>query len=419
MPAVTSADPGLLASLGVALALGLLVGLEREWSKDRVAGIRTFALVTLSGALTAFLGQTFGGWVVAAAIIGLTVMILMGNLPLIRGARPDLGLTTEFAMIVMFFTGMLTVMGEIIVAVVISGAVMVLLQGKKTLHHMVHRFGADDLKAIARLVLIGLVILPVLPDRSYGHYGVLNPFSIWLMVVLIVGLSLAAYLAGKFIGPRQGLLVAGILGGLISSTATTVSAARRSAAAATLAHTQGIVVLIASVTVFIRVLVEIVAVAPDSAAGMIPPLALMMLWMAAVTGICWLLLRKKLEHTTQQGPPSEMKGAILFGLLYALVLLGVAIAKEHFGQAGLYAVAAISGLTDMDAITLSTSKLVDGGQLDSAAGWRLILTGGMANLVFKGVLAATLGSRVLAWIVAAGFGASLAGAGLILGFWGA
>ncbi len=417
MPAETASDSGLLAALGVALALGLLVGLEREWSKDRVAGIRTFALVTLSGALAAFLGRSFGGWVVAAAIVGLTVMILVGNLPLLKRGQPDLGLTTEFAMIVMFFTGMLTVTGQTIVAVVVAGVVMVLLQGKKPLHHMVHRIGADDLKAIARLVLIGLVILPLLPNRSYGPFGVLNPFAIWLMVVLIVGLSLAAYLVGKFMGPRQGLLSAGILGGMISSTATTVSAARRGAKVAALAANEGIVILIASATVFVRVLGEILVVTPKSAPGMMPPLALMMVWMIAVTAGCWLLLRNRLGSHAEQSPPSEMKGAIFFGLLYALVLLAVAVAKERFGQAGLYAVAAISGLTDMDAITLSTSKLVDGGQLESATGWRVILVGGMANLVFKGALAAALGGRALGRIVAAGFAASLAGAGLILAFW--
>jgi uncharacterized membrane protein (DUF4010 family) len=112
-----------------------------------------------------------------------------------------------------------------------------------------------------------------------------------------------------------------------------------------------------------------------------------------------------------------MKGAVMFGLLYALVLLGVAAAQHNFGQAGLYTVAAISGLTDMDAITLSTANLVNGNHLDAGTGWRIILTGGVANLVFKGIMVASIGSRALAGYVAAVFGLSILGAGLIAWLW--
>jgi uncharacterized membrane protein (DUF4010 family) len=404
-------------ALGLSLALGLLVGLEREWSKDHVAGIRTFALVTLSGAMAALVAGTFGGWVIAAGIVCLTVMILIGNLPALKSAEADTGLTTEFAMLVMFFNGMLPLFGHTAVAVVVAGAVMVLLHGKQPMHGLVHRIGAEDLRAISRLVLIGLVILPVLPNQEYGPYGVLNPFKIWLMVVLIVGISLAAYLVGKIVGPRKGVLVSGLLGGMISSTATTASLSRESKKTTTGARLLALVIMIASTVVFARIIAEIIAVAPGYWKVMVPPLAAAMVWMSAVALGCWFLARKEKVPSDNREPPSEIKGAVAFGLLYALVLLGVAVAKQHFGNTGLFTVAAISGLTDMDAITLSTANLVNSGNLNPSIGWRVILTGGAANLVFKGILAAVLGTRQLSGWVAAGFAAALVGAGLIAWLW--
>ena len=416
-PAGQIPNAEIFPALGVSLALGLLVGLEREWAHDRVAGIRTFPLVTLSGALAVLVAGTFGGWVVAAAIICVTVMMLIGNLPTLRTADTDRGLTTEFAMLVMFFNGMLPMLGHKMVAIVVAGAVMVLLQGKKALHEAVHRIGEEELRAISRLVLIGLVILPLLPNEGYGYYGVLNPFEIWLMVVLIVGISLVAYLVSKFIGPQRGVLASGILGGLISSTATTASLSRQSKEPKAAARVLGLVVMISSTVVFLRLIAEILAVAPGAGGVMVPPLAAMMVWMLLVTFGCWWLARRDFVNQSAHAPPSEIKGAVMFGLLYALVLLAVAVAKQHFGSAGLYTVAAISGLTDMDAITLSTASLVKGGHLEGSTGWRIILTAGASNLVFKAALALALGSRLMGILIAAGFGASLLGAGLIAWLW--
>ena len=404
-------------ALGVSLGLGLLVGLEREWAKDRVAGIRTFALVTLTGALTALVGQEFGGWIVAAAIVSLTVIILIGNLPKFATPGAHAGLTTEFAILVMFFAGMLPMLGRTAVAVVVGGAVMVLLQGKKPLHEIVYRIGEEELRAIARLVLISLVILPVLPNQGYGYFGVINPFKMWFMVVLIVGISLVAYLVAKYVGPQRGVLLSGILGGLISSTATTASLSRESVAPGAGARLPALVVMISSTIVFGRLVAEICAVAPGAAAVMAPPFVAMLLWMALVSAGCWWWAKGEFSRALRQDPPSEIKSAVMFGVLYALVLLAVAVAKQHFGSAGLYAVAAISGLTDMDAITLSTASLVNGGHLEASTGWRVILTGGVANLVFKAILALSLGSRAFAGIVAAGFGIALAGTGLIAWLW--
>lgn len=412
-----SQTPELLKSLGTALGLGLLVGLQREWVRARIAGIRTFALVTLFGGLSGVLSFTLGGWVIAAALAACAAIVILGNLADAKGPNPDVGLTTEISILVMFAVGAVAVLGHRLEAVVCAGTVMVLLQSKEPLHGMVRRIGESDLREIGRLVLAGLVILPLLPNREMGYLGVLNPFKAWLMVVLIIGISLSAYLAGKAFGGSKGAVLAGVLGGLISSTATTASVARRSRAAGTAGRSLAAVTLIASAVVFVRVIAEVVIAAPGAWPAMLPPLGAMMVWTALVAFAMTRLAAKAGQAGAEEDTPSELKGAVMFGLLYVAVLYGVALAKEHFGTAGLYTVAAISGLTDMDAITLSTSGLVQSGHVEAATGWRVILLGGIANLAFKAGLVAVLGVKGYIRPALAGFAAALAGGGAILAFW--
>ena len=417
MPPDLTNNTELLQSLATALGLGLLVGLQREWEQNPVAGIRTFALVSIFGALCGIMGIAYSGWVIAAAFIAFAAMVILGNVSHFHGKETQSGLTTEMALLVMFAVGIITVHGHRMLAVVTAGTVMVLLQSKNRLHAMVRRFGEDDLREIARLVLAGLVILPALPNRAMGYLGVLNPFAIWLMVVLIVGISLAAYLAGKFLGGAKGAALAGLFGGLISSTATTASLARRSGDRGASGITLAAISLIASAVVFLRVIAEVMIAAPSEFTKMLPPLLAMTFWFGLVAAVAHRIAEKSGKHTADESPPSELKNAVLFGLLYAVVLVIVAAAREHFGHSGLYIAAALSGLTDMDAITLSTSRLVTTGHLEPSMAWRMILVGGMANIAFKMGLAATLGARAFIKPVLIGFAAALAGGVAILVFW--
>jgi len=417
MPATLPDTAELLQSFGTALGLGLLVGLQREWVQNRVAGIRTFALLSLFGALCGLLGLVYGGWVIAAALVAFVSIVIIGHLAEMKNKEPDSGLTTEMAMLVMFATGIITIHGHRLIAVVIAGSVMVLLQSKKPLHDMVRRIGEDDLREIARLVLVGLVILPALPNREMGYLDVLNPFAIWLMVVLIVGISLAAYLAGKFLGGTKGTALTGILGGLISSTATTASLARRSRDHGACGISLAAITLIASAIVFVRVIAEVAIAAPAHLQKMLPPLLAMMFWFGLVAAIAHRISEKSGKHVADESPPSELKSAVIFGLLYAVVLLVVAAAREHFGDSGLYIAAAISGLTDMDAITLSTSRLVSTANLDTTTAWRMIIVGGMANMLFKAGLVLVLGARAFIKPVLLGMGVALLGGVAILVLW--
>lgn len=404
--------------LAIALGLGFLVGLQREWATKELAGIRTFPLITLLGAMSALLADAVGEWVVGAAALALAAMIVMGNVVKLRAGQLDAGITTEVAALVMFAVGAALMLGHTAVAVVVGGLVAVLLHWKRPLHRLVGRFGRDDLQAVIRLALIGLVILPILPNRSYGPYGVLNPFQIWLMVVLIVGISLAAYVAYRLLGARRGTLAGGLLGGLISSTAATVGYARETRVVPSQAQAAGVMIVLASTIVFVRVLVEIAIVQPGMLSVTAPPLLIMMVFMAALAGGMFVRSQGQVgDARGEREPPSDLKAAIVFGVLYAVVLVAVAAAKEHFGAGGLFVVAGLSGLTDMDAITLSTAQLVRSDRLQAAIGWRIILVGAMANLVFKGIAVAALGHPRLALRIAAAFGAALLVGALLLAFW--
>ncbi|HKI05724.1 MAG TPA: MgtC/SapB family protein [Thermoanaerobaculia bacterium] len=403
--------------LAVALGLGLLVGLQRERADSAIAGIRTFALITLFGALAAQLGRVFGGWVVAAGLLVVAAFVVSGNLVRLRKGEAEPGQTTELAAVLMYGIGAWVVVGAMPVAVALGGTVAVLLHLREPLHRLVGRIGEGDLKAIMQFVVIALVILPILPDQAFGPYGVLNPYQIWWMVVLIVGLSLLGYVAFKLFGSGAGTVLSGVLGGAISSTATTVTYARRTREAPESSRLAALVVMIASTVVFVRLLVEVALVARGRFLELAPPLAAMLGVAVALSLAAWLAGRREKAEPPEAGNPAELKSALVFGALYAVILLAVAFAQERFGKAGLFTVAALSGLTDVDAITLSTARLVSGGGLDPGTGWRAILLAALSNLVFKAGLVAVLGSWRMFGRIAVLFGAALAAGGLIFWFW--
>ncbi len=389
--------------LGIALGLGLLVGMQRERVASRLAGVRTFALVTLSGALAAYLAQPLGGWVVAAGLVSLAGLMVVGNLAKLEGGKIDPGLTTEVAMLLMFGVGAFVVVGPPAVAIAVGGTAAVLLYLKPQLHGLSERIGDDDFRAIMQFALITLVILPVLPDRAYGPFQVLNPREIWLMVVLIVGLGLSGYVAYKLLGDRSGTLLAGLLGGVISSTATTVSYSRRAAATPSAADLAALVVILASGVSVVRVAIEVGVVAPGFLRTAALPLGLLLATFVVYAIALWRRREDAETEAPEAGNPSELKPALIFAFLYAAILVAVEAARRYFGEAGLYVVAAISGLTDMDAITLSTSNLVSAGRLEAAVGARLVVLAAMANLVFKAGLVAFLGSRSMLLRVGLGY----------------
>ena len=394
-------------ALGIALGLGLLVGMQRERAASRLAGFRTFPLVTILGVLCAELGRTRGGWLIAAGLMALAGLIVASNHVRLSAPDADPGLTTEAALLVMFGVGAYLVGGHRSVAVAVGGVVAILLHLKSELHALARRIGEDDFRAIMQFVLISMVILPVLPDQAYGPFQVLNPRHIWWLVVLIVAISLGGYMLYKLFGNRVGLVLAGVLGGLISSTATTVSYARRSGTTPGNAGSAALVIMLASTVVFVRVLAVAAAVSQALFMAAVVPLAIMIVLGTGLSALLWLRTPTHTLEMPTHSNPSELKSALVFGALFALVLLATAAAKHQFGDRGLYVVAALSGLTDMDAITLSTARMVNAGEIPPETAWRLILAASMSNLVFKAGVVGVLGGHGLFGRIAVRFGIAL------------
>lgn len=405
----------ILQNLGVAVGLGLLVGLQREYTDNPTAGIRTFALITLLGALAGILHAIAGPWVIAAGLASLAALVYGANLIKGHDGRAGLGMTTSVSILVMYVVGVMTMLELRSVAVVVAGGVMVLLQSKHTLHTLVDRLGEKDIRAIMQLVLIALVILPILPDRTYGPFDVLNPKQIWLMAVLIVGISLGAYVAYKAVGPRGGSLVHAVLGGLISSTATTVSAARQSVVSKNDAWTATMIIVVAAAISLARVMGLVAAFAPSHYRPIFLPLSIILFVWVALGVVGWIRSRNSELTPDEHTNPANLRTGFVFAALYAVILFAVAAAKHYLGNRGLFIVAGVSGLTDLDAITISTARITELGEVAAGITWKVILIAMMSNTVFKLGTVAALGSKKLLLRVGVFFAVALVASGVVLG----
>ncbi len=323
------------------------------------------------------------------------------------------------------------VVGPLSVAVAVGGGVAVLLQFKPELHGIAKKLGDADLRAIMQFVLITCVILPVLPDQNYdpaapapvhvsggsqqpGPFAVFNPFETWLMVVLIVGMSLGGYISYKFFGRDADVLLGGILGGAISSTATTVSYARGTRDDATATRTASVVILIASAVMYVRILVAVAVVSQQFLQSVLLPMAILMLLTLLPAVLLWFRLRREPAQLPEQQNPTQLKSAMVFAVMYAAVLLAMAVAKYYWNGHGLYAVAFLSGLTEMDAITLSTARMSLTDPRIASDGWRMIVVAAMANLVTKAGIAGLLGGWRLLLRIALFFAVPMLGGAALL-----
>lgn len=409
--------PVLFGKLGISLLLGLLVGLQRQRTATDMPGLRTFPLITVFGTVCGLLAVEFGGWIVAAGLVGLVAVLVFPNLVRLKHKHPDPGITTDVAVLLMYGVGAFLVAGPMAIAIAVGGGVAVLLEFKLELHRFAEKLRDGDLKAIMQFVLITCIVLPVLPNKTYGPLDVLNPFEVWLMVVLIVGMSLGGYIVYKFLGRDAGILLGGVLGGAISSTATTVSCSRRTSDDPTGSRTAAIIIMIASTVVFARVLIEIAIVAPTFLATAAPPVLVLAMLTLVPAIVLWFRVHHEPSELPEQGNPTQLKSAIMFGGMYALVLWALAAAREYAGSEAMYGVALLSGLTDMDAITLSTARMVRADATAAADAWRLIIVGALANLVFKAGMVGLLGHRRLLKQIVLLFSLPMIGGILLVFLW--
>lgn len=384
-----------------------------------MAGIRTFSLITLFGALSSMVARHFDQvWLIAAGLIAIAMLLAVANILKKQEDEADLGQTTEIAALLMYANGAYLVLGQVTVGVVVGAVVALLLYLKEFFTEHVAHLGEKDLQAIMVFVAVSLVVLPILPTNTFGPYSVLNLREIWLMVVLIVGIGVVGYFFYKWLGKDLGSGLSGVLGGLISSTATTVTYARQTRENPALYRLAGFVVTAASAMAFVRVLIEVLIVAPDHLGVVAPPIAAVLGIIALISiGLFFATTRQTHQPVPDPQNPAQFKTALIFGILYAVVLVLIAFAKEAFGPQGLYAVAILSGLTDMDAITLSLANMMNNGRILPEQGWHLILTAGLANLVFKLGMVAVLGDRRLLHIAVPVFLGIIAAGVLILMVW--
>ena len=402
--------PQFLASL----AIGLLIGLERERRPSSKAGLRTFALVALMGTLTAMLSSKIGSpWLLISGfcIVGVMIIAAYFSSPT---EDNDPGTTTVAALLLCYVLGALIWYEETTLAVMLAIITTTLLYFKPELRGVTNRLTRRDLVSILQFLVLTFVILPVLPDQNYGPYGAFNPHQIWMMVVLISGLSLAGYVALHWTAQRFGAPLLGLLGGLVSSTATTLVYARHAKTSEIMARLSAVVILLASQVVLIRLTVISAVVSPSLLAKLLPVMGLGLIFGLVITLLDWRKL-----HTSSDLPmpttsnPTEIPAALSFGLLYAVVLFFSAWLSDIAGSGGLYVVALISGLTDVDAITLSSLHLFDLDKLNDDQAVTAIAIAFLSNMVFKFGLVVFIGGMTLAKHVAAGFLAM--GAGVALG----
>jgi uncharacterized membrane protein (DUF4010 family) len=397
--------------VGVSLALGLLIGLERGWHERgeeqgggaRILGTRTFGLIGLLGALTALLDSHL---VLAMAFAGLAAAVIVAHVLAAR-VDQDYGITTVVAALVVFAAGAASVLGYVGLAAAI-GVVMVTLLGLRPyLHELEQRLSRQELQATFKLLLISVVLLPVLPNRGFGPWQALNPYEIWWMVVLIAGISYAGYFAIRFGGARHGLGLTGLLGGLVSSTAVCLSFARMGRKRPHIHAALAAGSLAAAGTMFPRILVVAGVVYLPLAMALLPSMAAM----ALVTYGAALWFWRRSAHGPQDAGslvqnPFEIKPALQFAALLVAVMLLARALQAWLGDVGVYLLAAVSGVSDVDAVNLSLSRMARSG-LEVRVAAVAVFIAAAVNSAFKGCLALGIGRGKLGRWVFLGMGASI------------
>lgn len=400
----------LFGQLGLALMLGLLIGIERGWEKrersegQRVAGIRTFGLIGLLGGLWGVVAEQLGEVLLGFAFIAFAIVIVVGHLVDVRRNK-DYGITTITAGLVTFSLGTITVLGY--EAHAAAGAVITatLLSLKPVLHAWLRRIEPEEWHATLKLLLISVVLLPVLPDRGYGPWQALNPYELWWFVVLVAGISFCAFVAMRAVGPHRGIQLTSLLGGLSSSTATTLSLARI-ARNGQLTRLLAAGILLASATMFVRILVLVAIVNVELVRPLLPSLLAMTAALGA--GSLWLWHPRRTAATPSQPPvsnPFRLAPALQFGLLLAVIVFLTEALRVLLGERGIYVASALAGLTDVDAISLTLARLAEVSLATTPAAHAIVLAA-LVNTLTKGLLAAfvggiTLAARLAPWVLLA------------------
>jgi uncharacterized membrane protein (DUF4010 family) len=415
----------LYLSLALAAAAGLLIGIEREQSAPRdesadsfIGGARTHPLVALLGGLSVLLSRETKWPVVAVALAALTAFLVLNYAQDVRRGAGR-GVTSEAAFLVSFFLGALALTTDVIrpperkylSVAALAVLTAVLLSAKPTLNPLVRRLSRDDLSATLKFLVLAVVVLPLLPDRSYGPLDALNPRQIGVLVVFIAGISFLGYVAIRLLGPQRGLGLTGLVGGLASSTAVTLSMSARAREEPRLADSFALAVVLSSSVMFIRMGVLVAIVSPALLRDAWLPLAAMAA--AGLLASLWLYRRSQDQPKSDRlklSNPVELWQALKFALYFAVVLVGSKAAATYLGNGGAYAAGAIAGTADVDAITLSLAHLARNALAPNVAVTSIFLAAA-SNTVVKAILSTSLGGWAFGRRIATAFAAVMAAGG--------
>lgn len=401
----------LMQRLGVALAIGLLIGFERGWHSreapegTRIAGIRTFALSGLLGGVWALLGDQLGPVATGAGFLAFAALMIAARL---RAAKElgDHGTTTVVAVMLTFGLGALAARGEIEVAGAAAVVATILLGIKPGLHEWLRHIERVELFAVLKLAAMTVVLLPVLPNQGYGPWDAINPFELWLMVVLISSISFAGYVAIRLAGETRGVLLAALAGGMVSSTAVTLSFSRMARDNDAEARLFSAGILLATATMLPRVLVVAWALSPAVGRFMLIPLGAATLGAVAISALVWREnARTRARAGVELKNPFEFMAALQFGVLLTVIAVLSRALQEWLGDTGLYLLGAVSGLADVDAINLTLARMAGAGSAPETVAAGAILLAVLSNTIVKVGLAYAGGGRRLAFRVGYGVAA--------------
>lgn len=410
----------MLIRLAISTGIGFLIGLEREYHKqvkennDLFAGVRTYPLFAIFGYLAAFFSLQFGAWVFAVALLCIVGFVIVSYI--ISTGKHGIGGTSEMSIILTFLLGALVFTGYIFLALAITVIILLLLTLKPSLHSFAQKLTRQELYAFIQFIVISALVLPFLPDETFGPYDAWNLKDIWKMVILVSGISLAGYLLSKILGDKKGTILGGIVGGFASSTAVSLSFSKRSKENKSSSAFPLAVGIIAACTImFPRVLVEVYAINRELVYHLWIPMAIIT---AAGVGAAFFIYKKQKNKDEEQemklNNPLNFSVAVKFALIYAVIMWLVKFAGDRFGETGTYIASIISGLTDMDAISISMAKMARTDKNYELA-TNAILLAAMSNTIVKFCIALFIGSVSLKKIVSAGFAAILlAGGGYIV-----
>lgn len=406
----------LLGYIAVSACLGALIGLIRQWGEQTdgqkdpgdFAGVRTHTLWAVLGCLGMAASLEFTPLAFPAVLLAISAHLIAQR---VKGNPDEAPGSTSFAAALLtLFSGALVVWDETKSAVLVAATTMVMLGAKHAIHGWTRAVTQADIRATLQFVAISGVILPLVPHRDLGPYGAFNPYSTWLMVVLICGLGFAGYVAIRLIGARAGILLMGVLGGLASSTATTLAFSRRSKESPDLAAHYALAVAAACTVMLPRVLVAVGLLNRDLAVALIVPFAIMAL--PGIVYALWRWLRGRREKSEGDAPalgnPLSLATAIKFAALYSIIAFLVKIVRAQGWTEGLLPLSFVSGLTDVDAISLSVARDIGSGTADFTLAVQAVILAAIANTLLKAGMAIALGSPGLKVRIAALLGTTAA-----------